>query len=148
ESFTALAEGEVRTLLREVGGRPSLAVVCGNSEVEQQVAMLGLEPELGRSAFFESTVPALLREIGVGAYLRPLEDVRRAGVRFASECLAFANVPDAGPADRAQGVMKDADTDWDFADVRDHYLRLLHGVGPEDPDYWDYSRLVSGEVMA
>ena len=176
ESFTALAEAEVRTLLREVGGRPSLAVVCGNSEVEQQVAMLGLEPELGRSAFFESTVPALLREsgvdapyipsapcggtlpfrtnrgvanyFGVGAYLRPLEDVRRAGVRFASECLAFANVPDAGPADRAQGVMKDADTDWDFADVRDHYLRLLHGVGPEDPDYWDYSRLVSGEVMA
>lgn len=176
ESFAALAEAEVRAALRDVGGRPSLAVVCGNSEVEQQVAMLGLAPELGRSAFFSTTVPALMREsgidaayvpsapcggtfpfrtnegianyFGVGAYLRPLEDVRRAEVRFASECLAFANVPDADPADRTQGVMKDADTDWDFADVRDHYLRSLRGVGPDDPDYWEQARFVTGEVMA
>src|SRR5581483_3028406 len=36
ESFAQLAESEARQALREVGGRPSLAVVCGNSEVEQQ----------------------------------------------------------------------------------------------------------------
>ena len=43
-------------------------------------------------------------------------------VRFASECLAFANVPDATPPDAPSGVMRDVGADWDFADVRDHYL--------------------------
>jgi beta-mannosidase len=85
---------------------------------------------------------------GVGAYLRDLEDVRSAGVRFASECLAFANVPDDVPPDRSTGVMRDVGADWDFADVRDHYLQVLHGVTPSAPDYWEQARNVTGEVMA
>ena len=50
-------------------------------------------------------------------------------MRFASECLAFANVPD-GPVGRGEGVPRDVGADWDFADVRDHYLRVLYGVDP------------------
>ncbi len=175
-AFRALVETEVRQALAEVAWRPSLAVLCGNSEVEQQVGMLGLDPALGRGELFGELIPALIDEagvdavyipsaptggdqpfrtnrgvanyFGVGAYLRPLEDARRSAVPFASECLAFANVPDSTPGDYAEGVMRDVGADWDFADVRDHYLWLLHGIGREDPDYWERSRFVTGEVMA
>ena len=110
-------------VLAALGGRPSLAVLCGGSEVAQQVAMLGLDPALADGPLFGELLPAAGRRgrgrgalrarrrrgaatlpfrtdrgvanyYGVGAYLRPLEDARRAEVRFAAECLAFANVPD------------------------------------------------------
>lgn len=176
EAFAALVIQEVRQALNEVAGRPSLAVVCGNSEVEQQVAMLGLPRDFGRNEFFTSTLPGIAQSIGVdstyllsaptggtlpfrtnegvanyfgvGAYLRDLGDVRRSAVPFASECLAFANVPDDVPTDRSTGVARDVGAEWDFADVRDHYLRLLHGVTPDDPEYWEQARNVTGELMA
>ena len=107
---------------------------------------------------------------GVGAYLRPLEDVRRAEVRFASECLAFANVPEpemlekmaiatpggSSPTHPAwkRAVPRDSGTGWDFEDVRDHYLKLLYSADPvalrytDTTRYWELSRMVSGEVMA
>ena len=169
-AFEELATDEVRVELEAIAGRPSLTVVCGNSEVEQQVAMLGLNPQVGRPEFFESGVPSLMNSLeidavylpsapsggarpfstdagvtnyfGVGAYLRPISDARRAGVRFASECLAFANVPDATPTDHAEGVMRDPGTTWDFADVRDHYLNEFHNVRRHGSDYWERSRFV------
>jgi len=184
--FHALATAEVDALAGVVGGRPSLCVVCGNSEIEQQVAMLGLDPALGRGGFFGEEVPARLAAagvdavylpsapcgatrplradegvsnwFGVGGYRRPVGDVRAAGVRFASECLAIANVGDGGPAPEdpawKAGVPGDVGADWDFDDVRDFYLAALYGVDPEalrsaDPKRWlALSRSVSGDVMA
>ncbi|MGZ4174569.1 MAG: glycoside hydrolase family 2 protein, partial [Solirubrobacteraceae bacterium] len=191
--FIATVQDEVREVLAGLAGRPSLAVVAGNSEVEQQAAMLGLDPALGRDELWERTFPQLLRNsgadaayvrstpvggdlpfhadtgiahyFGVSGYFRPPSDARRAEVRFAAECLAFANVPDevefpvhhprwkAGvPRDAGSGW--DSGAGWDFDDVRDFYLGLLHGVDPvqlrrvEHERYLELSRAVSGEVMA
>ncbi len=197
EGFRATVEAEAAAVLDDLAARPSLAVLCGNSEVEQQAAMLGLKPEAGRGELFAEILPAAIAAaaadapyvpsapcggdlpfrtdhgvanyFGVGAYRRPLSDARTAAVRFASECLAFANVPDEEGVARAlrdgplapghdprwkAGVPRDAGAGWDFEDVRDHYLRLLFGVDPvelrwTDPErYLELSRAVSGEVMA
>ncbi len=198
EGFRASVEREARAQLDELGGRPSLAVLCGNSEIEQQVAMLGLDPTLGRSELFGELLPGLVAEAGtdalyvpsspcggelpfrpehgianyygVGGYRRPLEDARRAEVRFAGECLAFSNVPNEagvdallpeGPAHMIvghpkwkAGVPRDVDSEWDFEDVRDHYLELIFGVDPSElrrcdhERYLELSRAVTGEVMA
>ena len=198
DAFRGLAEREATEVLARIAGRPSTTVLCGNSEIEQQVAMLGLDPALGRDPFFAATLPALATEAGtdaicvpstpfggdlpfrpdhgvanyygVGGYRRPLTDARFAGVRFASECLAFANVPDDEviesllpgsptgvvvhhPAWKA-GVPRDVGTGWDFDDVRDHYLALLFDLDPvelrrvDHARYLELSRAVSGEVMA
>jgi beta-mannosidase len=182
DAFRGLAEREAAQVVGGLASRPSTAVVCGNSEVEQQVAMLGLDPELGRDAFYGETLPAVVARAGsdavvvpstpfggdlpfrpdrgianyygVGGYRRPLSDARTAGVRFAGECLAFSNLPDAATLDGSAGVPRDNGAAWDFADVRDHYLGSLHGVDPvtlrrDDPErYLALSRAVTGEVMA
>ncbi len=118
--------------------------------------MLGLDPALGRPPFFAEHVPERLRAaavdavyvpsapcgadrplragdgvanwFGVGGYRRPLADARTAGVRFASECLALANVPDDAPDDLRDGVMRDVDSPWDFLDVTRHYLDELYSA--------------------
>ncbi|MCZ8314730.1 glycoside hydrolase family 2 protein [Phreatobacter sp.] len=179
-AFRALVEAEVQHLLGRLAGSPSLAVVCGGSEMAQQATMLGLKPDQAAMPFFEARLPELVADLapqaayvphtpwggalpfvtdagvthyfGVGAYRRPIEDARRSDVRFASECLAFAAVPSAtslalqgmDPADTARwssGVPRDAGADWDFEDVRDHYVGTLFGVDPatlraSDPERW------------
>ncbi|MEA2700984.1 MAG: beta-mannosidase, partial [Myxococcales bacterium] len=194
--FVAGVQAEARQALRRWQGRPSLAILCGDSEGEQQAAMWGAPREAWVRPLFLDTLSSLAREIcpdvpywpssasggvfphqpsagttsyyGVGAYRRPLEDARRSGLRFASECLGFANIPDeptlvmmtGGAAARAHspawkaGVPRDLGAGWDFDDVRDHYLGLLFGVDPatlrsDDPErYLALGRVVTGEVMA
>lgn len=196
--FAYAVEQEAIAALNELGGRPSLAVLCGGSEIEQQAAMMGRDPSLAcgptlavrlpelvsRSGVDAAYVPSapcggalpfrtdrgIANYYGVGAYRRPLSDARLAAVRFAAECLAFANVPcsesiagmlpDAAgrlavhhPVWKA-GVPRDAGAGWDFDDVRDHYLRLLFDIEPHElrrsdhERYFELSRAVTGEVMA
>ena len=197
-SFREAVRAEAEAELPRLGRHPSTAVICGNSEIEQQVSMLGLDATLGRGVFFGEELPRIAARccpgvpylpsapcggdlpfrsrsgvanyFGVGAYLRPLEDARRAEVRFASECLAFANVPEPEMIEKMtlatpggispvhpawkRGVPRDAGVGWDFEDVRDHYLKLLYSADPvmmryaDTGRYWELSRMVSGEVMA
>ncbi|AWN52797.1 beta-mannosidase [Methylobacterium sp. 17Sr1-1] len=191
-AFRTALESEIAQLLDRCQASPSLCVVGGGSEIEQQAAMLGF-PE---SAWRARAVEAMLREAvavrrpdlvvvpnspsggdlpfstnagvthyyGVGAYGRPFEDARRAEVRFASECLAFANVPEpvslheAGLSDPrdpawAHGVPRDRGADWDFEGVRDHYVGALYGIDPEtvrrdDPErYLTLGRAAVTDVM-
>ena len=193
--FVAEVEAEVGQALARWQGRPSIAVLCGDSEGEQQAAMWGAPSAAWHRPLFRETLARLCLRLrpdvpywpssasggdfphqprvgstsyyGVGAYLRPLEDARRSEVRFASECLGFANVPgDAilaqlapggsprvhSPAWKA-GVPRDLGAGWDFDDVRDFYLKLLFGVDPtalrsSDPErYLALSRITTGEVM-
>lgn len=194
--FATQVDREADAFLRRVQRHPSLAVLCGGSEVEQQVAMLGLPRNAWRSRLFDEVLPRHANRLrpdvpyirntpsggdlpfdsnsgvshyyGVGAYLRPLDDARRAEVRFASECLAFANVPeDSGIAEVLspgqapvhhpawkERVPRDFGASWDFEDVRDHYLHRMYGYEPNTLRYADserylaLSRVVSGEVMA
>jgi beta-mannosidase len=195
-AFRANVDAEARELMNRLEPRPSLAVLCGNSEVEQQVAMLGMPRELWKAKLFYEILPEIARALcpgvpyvpstpsggtlpfdvdtglshyyGVGAYLRPLEDARRAGVRFTSECLGFSNVPEDVTVDVVLGsgespfhhprwkarVPRDSGPGWDFEDIRDHYLALLFGVDPAKLRYADMarylaqSRVTTGEVMA
>ena len=194
--FAASVECEVRQQVTRISARPSLALLCGNSEVAQQAAMWGAPKSLWSVPFFDTTLPAICAELapdcyywpssayggafpfqadtgttsyyGVGAYMRAPSDARTSHLRFATECLAFANVPDDAALERMPGGLgarvhhanwksrtpRDLGAGWDFDDVRDHYLQSLWGVDPLKLRYADHdrylqlSRLVSGEAMA
>lgn len=194
--FATSVEHEVRGQLQRWRARPSTAVLCGNSEVEQQAAMWGAPRPLWQPALFHAQMAGWAAELcphvpywpssahggafphqadqgttsyyGVGAYLGPLEDARRANLKFATECLGFANLPEDTALARVPGgpalpthhpawkarTPRDLGAGWDFEDVRDHYLAQLYGVDPptlrrlEPERYLALGRAVTGDVMA
>jgi beta-mannosidase len=196
DAFRQSALSEAREQLQGLQARPCLALLCGNSEVAQQAAMWGAPRELWQSEFFDVALAQLCSEwapgipywpssahggsfphqantgttsyYGVGAYLRGIEDARRSALKFASECLAFANVPPVSTLERMPGGLttrvhhpawkarspRDLGAGWDFDDVRDHYLGALFNTDPaklrsSDHDrYLMLSRIASAETMA
>jgi beta-mannosidase len=194
--FAASVRLEARQQLSRLQARPSVAMLCGNSEGAQQAAMSGAARERWTPPLFETELSSLSHEFcpdvpycpssthggsfpfqpnagvtsyyGVGAYFKPLTDARRSEVRFASECLAFANIPEdetlallsPGQSLRCHHARwkerspRDLGAGWDFDDVRDHYLSRLFRVDPVLLRYADHDRylrlgrVTSGEVMA
>lgn len=172
ESFISELVAELHEVFSGLRGRPSLAVLCGGSETEQQATFMGLAPESRAIRVIDDVIPQVATSIlpdvpyvssspsggvlpthvgsgvahyfGVGGFQRPLSDVRSAGVRFASECLALSNPPEVQSVVRhfgtaavsghdagwKRGVARDAGASWDFEDVRDHYVHELFGLDP------------------
>ncbi len=195
-AFLDLCAREAEQVLERSTGRCSLAVACGGSEVQQQAAMMGRPRDEWEHALFDATLPGVCERqrpdlvyvpsspcrgdlpfhvrsgpshyFGVGAYRRPIEDATLAGVRFASECLAFSNVPEPASLEAAlgdaallahdprykAGVPRDSGAGWDFADVTDHYLEALfhldpHALRAADPArHQSLCRVATGETMA
>lgn len=182
EAFRTEALAETRDALARLGGHPSVAVVCGNQEVDEVAAMFGLSPERRATPLFDKLLADVSAEVlegvpylpsnpsggdtpfrmdsgvcqyfGVGGYLRPPEDARRAGVRFAAECLAFATPPEPSTVDELcdgaaraghspewkRAVHHDAGRSWDMEDVRGHYVASLFGVDALAARYVDAER--------
>ncbi|MDB5501644.1 MAG: manB [Tardiphaga sp.] len=192
EAFADIIRSEITTVARRLSTSPSLIVISGGSEVGQQAAMMGLPRQMRDVPLAETVIPEVLARwsdvayvpgspsggalpfvaeagpshyYGVGAYLRPLDDARRANVRFASECLAFANLPDdrhfaghrldpaSDPERWLAGVPRDGGASWDFDDVREHYLQALwnedgRSLRAREPRRWrELSRAISAEVI-
>ena len=196
EAFVESVLLEVRQQVTRLRSSACIALFCGNSEVEQQAAMWGAPAALWQPALFNETLARICAELapgtpywpssahggafphqasagttsyyGVGAYLRPLEDARRSNLIFATECLAFANVPGRAALENVPGGLatkvhhaawkerspRDLGAGWDFDDVRDHYLGLVFNADPhqlrrsDHEHYLTLSRMVTGEVMA
>jgi beta-mannosidase len=195
EAFAASIGAEVEQQLGRISRHACSVAFCGGSEVEQQAAMFGAPREIWSNEFFSSTLPDLVEQrasgtpywsstptggalpfhvgqglthyYGVGAYKRPLNDVRLAGVKFTPECLGFSHVPEVAnlreltpdgtvpphhPAWK-RGVPRDTGAGWDFEDIRDYYLRLLYDVDPIElrsvnvERYLELSRIITGEVL-
>ena len=195
DTFTRALTIEIQSSLSMLSGCPAVVVLCGASERQQQAAMLGLDADIVMdavgSAILGSEMAARRLDIafvpcspsgghlpfiadrgvshyyGVGAYLRPLTDLRHANVRFTSECLAFSNVPEPTTIDHLladgesapthprwkQRVPRDRGVGWDFEDVRDHYFRIVTGEDPfavrmrDVGRYLELSRVTSAVVM-
>ena len=193
DAFRASVVEEAEQFLLRTQASACLAVLCGASEVAQQASMLGMPAALWSNAIFDGVLPdavaALRRDVpytphspwggdlpfvahegishyyGVSAHCRPLEEARRAHVRFSAESLGFANVPDVAPfalmpdepaiehPNYTERFARDVGASWAFEGIRNHYCEALYGIDiaslrRDDPErFLAFARATSAEVM-
>lgn len=131
DDFVAAVVSEVDEQLGRLGGRPSLAVVCGGQQIEEQAAFFGLPRERWHFPLIDDVIPKRAGELvpgvpyvsssptggdlpfrpdhgdchywGIGSLLRPPDDARRSRIRFMSEGMAFAVPPERHTVEEACG---------------------------------------------
>ncbi|WP_157874180.1 glycoside hydrolase family 2 protein [Psychromicrobium lacuslunae] len=166
-------EAESRRWLQRLAGHPALTVLSGGNETEQQPTLWGLPAEARGMTVIDRLIPELVAEelpaavhlssspsggsspveirqgvshyFGVGAYKLPLSDARTSNVRFAAECLAFANPPEPSavehwfpglteaaelPREWQRGIASDPGAKWTFEDTTAHYAEQFFGAEP------------------
>ncbi len=142
ETFVAAVVGEVSDLIDRKVRHPSLAVLCGGEQIEEQAAGFGLSRERWGTPLIDSVLPDMLERdapglvfvsssptggdlpfqsdtgvshyVGVGVHLFPLDDLRRAAPRFVSEGLAFSYPPERMTVDEEFGgdISAHHESDW------------------------------------
>lgn len=121
EHFLKSVTEEIKQQVNRFSSHPCITLYCGNSEIQQQVSMLGLTKNTYNNNLFDEIIPAICSEkhksipyiastpiggtlpihtdknlshyYGVGAYLSDISELRRHDVKFTSECLGFSNIP-------------------------------------------------------
>ena len=121
EDFSKLVAKEVRQQITRLKQTASIAAFCGNSEMQQQAAMMGMEQSQWANALFDTFIPQKLEEqqlmlpyftsspcegglpfhtdtglthyYGVGAYKLMPDHFTVREVGFTSECLGFSHIP-------------------------------------------------------
>lgn len=124
QNVVAEAQAQISRLARYA----CVTVYCGNSEVQQQAAMMGQPRESWSNSFFDTELKTLCARLhqdvvyfpstpcegilpfnvgtglshyyGVGAYKRPLNDAIVAAVKFTPETLGFSHIPEPGTIDK------------------------------------------------
>lgn len=194
--FSTSVDTEIRQTISRLRQHVCLSIYCGNSEIEQQTSMLGLPENEWQSSLFTNVIPTLCNELqpdipyitstptgdilpfhtnknvthyyGVGAYQRPVSELRQHDVKFTSECLGFSNIPVTKTRNQIlngqlpvthhpkwkERTPRDTGTGWDFEDVRDHYTKTLFGIDTtktrcfDTEQYLALSEITTGEMMS
>ena len=112
---------ELQQQIQRLSKHACISLYCGNSEVEQQATMMGMDESTRHNRLFYAVIPHFINQwhhsipytpstphkgilpfhsnigfshyFAVGAYQRPLNDPSLAQVKFTSECLGLSNIP-------------------------------------------------------